>query len=76
MCYLKKVERLSEIADVYCLTVPDYGQFCLANGVIVHNCDAFQTLALSVKTETAAKKKIPIGIDRPPIITGATGWMQ
>ena len=29
---------LAEIADVYCLTVPEYGNFALAAGVFVHNC--------------------------------------
>ncbi|MEW6212080.1 MAG: RtcB family protein [Acidobacteriota bacterium] len=32
------VEPLSETADVYCLTVPDYGNFALDAGVFVHNC--------------------------------------
>ena len=32
------VEALSEQADVYCLTVPDYGNFALDAGVFVHNC--------------------------------------
>lgn len=41
-----------------------------------HGADAWQTFALSIKTETAAKKKLPVGVDRPPIITGAVGWMQ
>lgn len=32
------VEPLNEIADVYCLTVPEYGNFALDAGVFVHNC--------------------------------------
>jgi tRNA-splicing ligase RtcB len=32
------VEPLSETADVYCLTVPEYGNFALDAGVFVHNC--------------------------------------
>jgi tRNA-splicing ligase RtcB len=32
------VEPLSETSDVYCLTVPDYGNFALDAGVFVHNC--------------------------------------
>jgi RNA-splicing ligase RtcB len=32
------VEELDETADVYCLTVPDYGNFALDAGVFVHNC--------------------------------------
>jgi tRNA-splicing ligase RtcB len=32
------VERLSHREDVYCLTVPGYGNFALDAGVFVHNC--------------------------------------
>ncbi|MGA9997773.1 MAG: RtcB family protein, partial [Pyrinomonadaceae bacterium] len=32
------VESLDEVADVYCLTVPEYGNFALDAGVFVHNC--------------------------------------
>jgi tRNA-splicing ligase RtcB len=32
------VEPLAERADVYCLTVPEYGNFALDAGVFVHNC--------------------------------------
>jgi tRNA-splicing ligase RtcB len=32
------VEPLEERADVYCLTVPEYGNFALDAGVFVHNC--------------------------------------
>jgi len=45
-----EVERLEEIAeseDVWCLTVPGMSEFSLANGAIVHNCDAFQTMTLA-----------------------------
>jgi tRNA-splicing ligase RtcB len=33
-----RVEALPEREDVYCLTVPDYGNFALSAGVFVHNC--------------------------------------
>ena len=32
------VESLDEREDVYCLTVPEYGNFALDAGVFVHNC--------------------------------------
>ncbi len=32
------VERLDRTEDVYCLTVPEYGNFALDAGVFVHNC--------------------------------------
>ena len=32
------VEPLPEREDVYCLTVPEYGNFALEAGVFVHNC--------------------------------------
>ena len=40
-CYNHKVvsvESLTYTADVYCLTVPEYGNFALDAGVFVHNC--------------------------------------
>jgi tRNA-splicing ligase RtcB (3'-phosphate/5'-hydroxy nucleic acid ligase) len=40
-CYNHKVVEvisLSERQDVYCLTVPEYGNFALKAGVFVHNC--------------------------------------
>ncbi len=32
------VRPLEEVADVYCLTVPEFGNFALDAGVFVHNC--------------------------------------
>lgn len=32
------IETLTQTADVYCLTVPEYGNFALDAGVFVHNC--------------------------------------
>lgn len=32
------VEKLDEREDVYCLNVPDYHNFSIRHGVIVHNC--------------------------------------
>jgi tRNA-splicing ligase RtcB len=32
------VEPLNTTADVYCLTIPEYGNFALDAGVFVHNC--------------------------------------
>jgi len=34
-------------ADVYCLNVPDTGNFAIENGVIVSNCDALRYLCMS-----------------------------
>jgi phage terminase large subunit len=39
-----------------------------------HGADAYQTLALSIKSETASKKKI-VRPDFARPIQGATGWM-
>jgi hypothetical protein len=39
------VKKLNETQDVYCINVPDVRHFSLANGAIVHNSDAFRTLA-------------------------------
>lgn len=35
---VQSVEKLVERADVYDLEVPQYHNFILANGVVVHNC--------------------------------------
>jgi tRNA-splicing ligase RtcB (3'-phosphate/5'-hydroxy nucleic acid ligase) len=32
------VESLNQVADVYCLNVPEYGNFAIDAGVFVHNC--------------------------------------
>jgi tRNA-splicing ligase RtcB len=37
------VEALTEHEDVYCLTVPGYGNFALDVGVFVHNCGMIAT---------------------------------
>lgn len=40
--FVAKVAQVGVVGkgDVYCLTVPEYGCFCLADGSIVSNCDA------------------------------------
>jgi hypothetical protein len=45
---IESVENLSETSDVWCITVPDGASFSLANGAVVHNCDAFRTLATAL----------------------------
>jgi tRNA-splicing ligase RtcB len=44
------VEPVPYTADVYCLTVPDYGNFALAAGVFVHNCGMI-----------SARSDVPVG---------------
>jgi hypothetical protein len=56
-----QVERVRELIateDVWCITVPDVGAFALANGAVVHNCDAFRYLSL-------AWQQIPVKDERP-----------
>lgn len=43
------IEFLTECEDVYCLNVPDFGNFALSAGVFVHNCGM-----VSVKTNLTA----------------------
>ena len=33
-----RIDRLDRTEDVYCLTVPQYGNFALEAGIFVHNC--------------------------------------
>jgi tRNA-splicing ligase RtcB len=48
------VELLSQTVDVYCLTVPEYGNFALDAGVFVHNCGML-----------SAKSDVPVDAARP-----------
>ncbi len=48
------VEPLEETADVYCLTVPEYGNFALDAGVFVHNCGM-----MSARSEVASDAATP-----------------
>lgn len=59
------VKPLHEVEDVYCLTVPEYGNFALAAGVFVHNCGM-----IAVRTRLSAAElpddlhALRIGIER------------
>jgi tRNA-splicing ligase RtcB len=75
------VEHLTDREDVYCLTVPDYGNFALSAGVFVHNCGmaavrtslAASDLPDNLKgIRTQLERVIPVGfserdepVDRP-----------
>jgi tRNA-splicing ligase RtcB len=48
------VERLEQTADVFCLTVPEYGNFALDAGVFVHNCGM-----MSARSEVEAERATP-----------------
>jgi tRNA-splicing ligase RtcB (3'-phosphate/5'-hydroxy nucleic acid ligase) len=48
------VEWLDETADVFCLTVPEYGNFALDAGVFVHNCGM-----MSARSEVDAGQATP-----------------
>jgi tRNA-splicing ligase RtcB len=48
------VEFLEETADVYCLSVPEYGNFALDAGVFVHNCGM-----MSARSEVSAEMATP-----------------
>jgi tRNA-splicing ligase RtcB len=50
------VEPLKETADVYCLTVPEYGNFALDAGVFVHNCGMMSARS-DVEVERATPEK-------------------
>ena len=48
------VESIDKTADVYCLTVPEYGNFALDAGVFVHNCGM-----LSAKSDVPVEEATP-----------------
>jgi tRNA-splicing ligase RtcB (3'-phosphate/5'-hydroxy nucleic acid ligase) len=50
------VEPLTDREDVYCLTVPEYGNFALDAGVFVHNCGMMSARS-SVEAEAATPEK-------------------
>lgn len=50
------VEQLNERADVFCLTVPEYGNFALDAGVFVHNCGMMSARS-EVEWERATPEK-------------------
>jgi tRNA-splicing ligase RtcB (3'-phosphate/5'-hydroxy nucleic acid ligase) len=47
-------ERVERTADVFCLSVPDYGNFALEAGVFVHNCGM-----MSARSEVEAGRATP-----------------
>ncbi|MBA3439959.1 MAG: RtcB family protein [Pyrinomonadaceae bacterium] len=49
-----RAELLGETADVYCLTVPEYGNFALDAGVFVHNCGM-----MSARSEVPVERATP-----------------
>lgn len=53
-CIVIAAEPLAETSDVYCLTVPGYGNFALDAGVFVHNCGM-----MSARSETDAERATP-----------------
>ncbi|MBV9211374.1 MAG: RtcB family protein, partial [Acidobacteria bacterium] len=52
------VERLKETADVFCLTVPEYGNFALDAGVFVHNCGMMSARSEVEWERATAEKKL------------------
>jgi tRNA-splicing ligase RtcB len=50
------VDALNRVADVYCLTVPEYGNFALDAGVFVHNCGMMSARS-DVPTEEATMER-------------------
>ncbi len=48
------VEQIERREDVYCLTVPEYGNFALEAGVFVHNCGM-----MSARSDVAAEQATP-----------------
>ncbi len=80
------VIHLQEKQDVYCLTVPEYGNFALSAGVFVHNCGmmAIKTPFTADKLEGKLKKirleieaAIPVGFNENKEVEKAvTNWQH
>lgn len=56
LVFIESVKKLSETADVWDITVPDGHWFSLANGAVVHNCDAFGLMCVAYEEPTVTKK--------------------
>jgi hypothetical protein len=72
---IANVKLLHDVADVWCLTVPEIGHFCLENGAIVHNsngADAFRYMSLVVKTELKIDTTASERFAASPQVTGWT----
>jgi tRNA-splicing ligase RtcB len=82
-----EVIALTERQDVYCLTVPQYGNFALSAGVFVHNCgmNAIKTPFVADQLEGKLKKirldieaAIPVGFNEnkevEKVVTNWQGW--
>lgn len=77
---------LQEKQDVYCLTVPEYGNFALMAGVFVHNCGmaAIKTPFVADQLEGKLKKirldieaAIPVGFnENKEIEKSVTNWQS
>lgn len=52
------VEKLDEKEDVYCLNVPDYHNFSIRHGVIVHNCGMLATRLEDTNIDLAELDKV------------------
>lgn len=52
------VEPVDRVADVYCLTVPEYGNFALDAGVFVHNCGMMSSRSDVIAEEATPDKKL------------------
>ncbi len=52
------VEQLDRKEDVYCLTVPEYGNFALDAGVFVHNCGMMSARSNVDWQEATPRKKL------------------
>lgn len=81
-----EVIPLTERQDVYCLTVPEYGNFALTAGVFVHNCGmmAVKTPFIAEQLEGKLKKirldieaAIPVGFnENKNIEKSVTNWQS
>ena len=81
------IELLAEREDVYCLTVPEHGNFAIEAGVFVHNCGMaaiktpFKSSILQNKLKDlrlAIEEAIPVGFnaykESPPESSHWNGW--
>jgi phage terminase large subunit len=56
---IASVRPLNETADVWDITVPDGHWFSLANGAVVHNCDAFGLMCITYEQPQVEREASP-----------------
>lgn len=56
--FITRIKKVKTVEDVWDITVPEVSHFSLFNGAVVHNSDAFRTLAVGFQPKMKSKKSV------------------